>query len=221
MAASVDHYELSDKKAVVVSDTPAGIAIASAYAEAGAVVSLATDANGVEAAIEKLGGVDILACAPDKFLAKPITEIGDDELASVLATNFTTHFTAIRAATRLMQPGGRIVLVTHVLGERGLPNCSAYSAAHGATQNLIRALAQELAPAEISINGIALGWMDWMEDRLDPQNEEAGRAIRFTISKRAGKPEDIGPMAVWLSGTGTGFVTGQIFAVDGGLLQHL
>ncbi len=60
-----------------------------------------------------------------------------------------------------------------------------------------------------------------MEDRLDPQNEEAGRAIRFTISKRAGKPEDIGPMAVWLSGTGAGFVTGQIFAVDGGLLQHL
>lgn len=46
-------------------------------------------------------------------------------------------------------------------------------------------------------------------------DEFSGRAIRFTISKRAGKPEDIGPMAVWLSGTGAGFVTGQIFAVDG------
>ncbi|MCZ6641003.1 MAG: SDR family oxidoreductase [Gammaproteobacteria bacterium] len=221
MANSVDHYELTNKKAVVVSDTPAGVAIASAYTEAGAVVSMAANANGVEAAIERLDGIDILSSAPDKFLAKPITEIGDDELASVFATNFTTHFTAIRTASRHMSSGGRIVLITHVLGERGLPNCSAYCAAQGATQNLIRALAQEFAPREISINGIALGWMDWMEDRLDPTDEEAGRAIRFTISKRAGKPEDIGPMAVWLSGTGAGFVTGQIYAVDGGLLQHL
>ena len=221
MANPVEHYDLSGKRAVVVSDTPAGASIADAYTEAGASVSLATDAPGVDAAITSLDGIDILACAPDKFLAKPINEISDNDLALVLANNFTTHCTAIRTATRHMSPGGRIVLVTHVLGERGLPNCSAYCAAHGATQNLIRALAQEFAPAEISINGIALGWMDWMSDRLDPHNEEASRAIRFTISKRAGRPEDIGPMAVWLSGTGAGFVTGQIFAADGGLLQHL
>jgi NAD(P)-dependent dehydrogenase (short-subunit alcohol dehydrogenase family) len=39
--------------------------------------------------------------------------------------------------------------------------------------------------------------------------------------KRAGQAEEIGPMAVWLSSTGAGYVSGQVFAVDGGLLQHL
>jgi NAD(P)-dependent dehydrogenase (short-subunit alcohol dehydrogenase family) len=52
--------------------------------------------------------------------------------------------------------------------------------------NLIRALAQELALHGISINGIALGWMAWMHDRLDRTDEEASRAQRFPISKRAG-----------------------------------
>jgi NAD(P)-dependent dehydrogenase (short-subunit alcohol dehydrogenase family) len=47
------------------------------------------------------------------------------------------------------------------------------------------------------------------------------RAIRFTIAKRAGVPEDLEPIAVWVAGTGVGDVTGQIFAVDGGLTQRL
>jgi NAD(P)-dependent dehydrogenase (short-subunit alcohol dehydrogenase family) len=46
-------------------------------------------------------------------------------------------------------------------------------------------------------------------------------ALRFPIIKRAGLPEDVGPTAVWLAGTGVGYVTGQIFPVDGGLTQHL
>ncbi len=108
-----------------------------------------------------------------------------------------------------------------MLGERGLPNTSIYSAAHGAVFNLVRALAQELAPEGISINGIELGWMDWMDDRIDPKDEQAQRAIRFTMSKRPGKAEDVGPLAVWLAGSGVGFVTGQVFPVDGGLTQHL
>ncbi len=60
-----------------------------------------------------------------------------------------------------------------------------------------------------------------MDDRIDHTDPEAERAIRFTIAKRAGEPEEIGPMAVWLSGSGAGYVTGQIFPLDGGLTQHL
>ena len=63
--------------------------------------------------------------------------------------------------------------------------------------------------------------MEWMQDRLDPEDEEAMRATRFPIIKRTGSGDDVGPMAVWLSGTGAGYVSGQIFTIDGGLLQHL
>ncbi len=178
----------------------------------------------VQHAASVLGGLDILASCPDLFLAKPIAETTDAELERVMTTNFGVQFAAIRAAAQEMRKtdgGGNIVLLTHVLGERGLPNTSAYGAAHAATQNLVRSLAQEFGPEGISINAIALGWMDWMSDRLDRQDEEAARAVRFTILKRAGRPDEVGPMAVWLSGTGVGYVTGQIFPLDGGLTQHL
>jgi NAD(P)-dependent dehydrogenase (short-subunit alcohol dehydrogenase family) len=231
MSIDVEHFDLTGRNALVLSaETPAGRAIADAYEEAGARVkrlkTLKADDVGhaVKSAAADLGGVQILASAPDRFLAKPVTAITPDELAEVMMANFLSQFYACQAAIEVMLKqgrGGNIVLVTHVLGERGVPNASVYSAAHGAVYNLIRALAQEIAPYGISINGVALGWMEWMDDRLDTADEEANRAIRFTIAKRAGVPEDVGPIAVWLAGTGVGYVTGQIFAVDGGLTQHL
>lgn len=227
---TVEHFDLTGRRAIVVgSDNPAGEAIALAFEEAGARVSrlasMAAEQVGAEvtACAEALGGLDIIASAPDVFLAKPVAEITAAELATVIAGNFTCQFNAVQAALPFIrrQDRGNIILVTSVLGERGLPNTSAYSAAQGAVFNLIRALAQELAPEGISINGIELGWMDWMSDRIDVRDEQASRAIRFTMSKRQGKAEETGPLAVWLAGDGVGFVTGQIFPLDGGLTQHL
>ena len=226
----MEHFDLTGKKAIVyAANNPAGASIADAYEEAGAVVSRIDEvpadkvADLVNAAATDLGGVNILACAPDVFLAKPIMDISIGELESIMMANFTSPFSACQAALPYIraEERGNIVLVTTVLGERGLPNTSVYSAAHGAVFNFIRALAQELAPESISVNGIELGWMDWMQDRIDEKDEIAARAVRFTISKRAGKPDDVGPLAVWLSGSGVGFVTGQIFPLDGGLTQHL
>ena len=212
----MEHFELAGKTAALVgAGNPAADAIAAAYREAGADVVPVTRVEDVATPF------DIVAIAHDAFLAKPIGEIDDGEFEHVLAANLGAVFAAMRAAEGAMRRPGRIVVVTSVLGERGLPNCSAYAAAHGAVHNLIRAVAQELAPAGISVNGIALGWMDWMDDRLDPTNPEAARAVRFTILKRPGTPDDVGALAVWLSGSGAGFVTGQIFTADGGLTTHL
>ncbi len=209
----MDHFELDGKTAVVLhAETPAGGAIAKTFRDAGASVADNVDTPQT---------IDILACAPDVFLAKPMESTTDEDVAEIFASNFVNQFDAVRAAKPKMADGGRIVLLTSVLGERGLPNCTAYAAAQGAVHNFIRAAAQELAPAGVTINGIALGWMDWMDDRLDPTDEDASRAVRFTITKRAGDASDVGGLALWLAGTGSGFVTGQIYAVDGGLLQHL
>jgi len=178
----------------------------------------------IRSAAAMLGGMDVLAVCSDVFFAKPIAETSDEELEIVMAMNFGVPFAAARAAVGEMRErahGGRLLLLTHVLGERGLSNTAAYGAAHAATQNLVRTLGRELGPEGITVNSIALGWMDWMSDRLDPHDEEAARAIRFAIIKRAGQADDIGPLAVWLSGDGAGYVTGQIFHLDGGLTQHL
>jgi NAD(P)-dependent dehydrogenase (short-subunit alcohol dehydrogenase family) len=231
MGINVEHFDLTGRNALVLSaEMPAGHAIAAAYEEAGArVIRLGTPnaaevGQAVKQAAAQMGGLQILVSAPDRFLAKPVTAITPDELAEVFMTNYAAHFYACQAGIEVMLrqgQGGNLVLVTHVLGERGLPNTSVYASAHGAVHNLIRALAQEIAPQGISVNGIALGWMDWMHDRLDRSDAEANRALRFPIIKRAGLPEDVGPIAVWLAGTAVGYVTGQIFSVDGGLTQHL
>ena len=231
MGIAVEHFDLTDRNALVLSaETPSGHVIAEAYAEAGACVtrlntlSASDVGQAVKRAAADMGGLQILASAPDRFLAKPVTTITSDELAEVMMVNYATQFYACQASIEVMRQhgqGGNIVLVTHVLGERGLPNTSVYAAAHGAVHNLIRALAQEIAPHGISINGIALGWMEWMRDRLDRTDEEANRALRFPIIKRAGVAADVGPIAVWLAGTAVGYVTGQLFPVDGGLTQHL
>src|SRR5262245_30548738 len=231
MGIIVEHFDLTGRNALVLSaETPAGHAIAAACEEAGARVTRLNTLHAseigqaVKRAVTDMGGLQILASAPDRFLAKPVTAITPDEVAQVVMANFTAQFSACQVGIEVMLQqgqGGNIVLVTHVLGERGLPNTSVYAAAHGAVHNLIRALAQEIAPRGISINGIALGWMEWMHDRLDRTDEEANRALRFPIIKRAGAPEDVGPIAVWLAGTAVGYVTGQIFPVDGGLTQHL
>jgi len=63
--------------------------------------------------------------------------------------------------------------------------------------------------------------MEWMHDRLDCSDEQANRALRFRLIKRAGIPVEIGAIAIWLAGTAVGYVTAQIFPVDGGLTQHL
>lgn len=226
----MEHFDLTEKKAIVfAANSPAGKAIADAYAEAGARVErideIAVDHVGaaIDDAADRLDGVDILACAPDSFLAKPIAQTSLNDLSNIMMRNFTASYSACQTVLPYIRQAtaGNIVLVTSVLGERGLPNTSAYSAAHGAVFNFIRAMAQELAPQGISINGIELGWMDWMHDRIDMKDENAARAVRFTLSKRAGTAEDIGPLAVWLSASAVGFVTGQIFPLDGGLTQHL
>ena len=86
----------------------------------------------------------------------------------------------------------------------------------------MRACAQEFGGDGIMVNGIALGYMEWMGDRINPDDEEAMRAIRFAIMRRAGRKDEIGPLSLCLSAeSATRYVTGQIFPLDGGLLQHL
>ncbi len=227
----IEHFDLSGKKAIVIAaDNPAGGAIAAAWAEAGADVRPINQDNAeqtntnIKSAVSDLGGLHLMAASPDLFLAKPFTTITIDDIANTMMANFATTFVASQAAVSAIRDtgdGGNLVLVTNALGERGLPNTSIYGAAHGAVFNLIRGLAQEVAAEGISVNGIELGWMEWMNDRLDPRDESAMRAIRFTMLKRAGKAEEVGPLATWLAGSAAGFVTGQIFPLDGGLTQHL
>ena len=141
--------------------------------------------------VRELGSVDILVNCPDLFLAKPIEEISDAELERVLIANLNTVFFACRAAGPQMakQGFGRIINVASGLGERGLPNCSAYCAAKGAVFNLTRALAQEWAANGVTVNVIAPAWMEDTPGlgRPQPGDEPPGALHPDAARRKAGR----------------------------------
>jgi len=176
----------------------------------------------VNQAAAEMGSIDILVNCCDLFIAKPVAEITPDEWEKVLRQNLDSVFFACKAVGPHMlgQKKGRIINVASGLGERGLPNCSAYCAAKGGVLNLSRALAQEWAAQGITVNCIAPAWMEDTPGLGDP-NPEANRLIRFIPMRRPGKPEEVGPLAVYLASDSAGYMTGRTVFVDGGLLAHL
>ena len=190
--------------------------------------SLGTGAQVMVRQVTKdLGRIDVLVNAPDLFLGKPATRVSDAEWAKVIGQNLSATFFACRAVGREMlktdsETGsrGRIINVASALGERGLANASAYCAAQGGILNLTRARAQEWAAQGITVNAIAQGWMEDSPALGDP-TPEANQTVRFIPMKRAGKPEEVAPLAVYLASDASGYITGQVLFVDGGLTVHL
>ena len=145
----------------------------------------------------------------------------------MIGANLSATFFSCRAVGREMlkldaseHARGRIINIASVLGERGLPNASAYCAAQAGILNLTRALAQEWAAQGITVNAIALGWMEDSPALGDP-TPDANQTVRFIPMKRAGKPDDVAPLAVYLASDASAYVTGQVLFVDGGLTVHL
>ena len=199
----------------------------------------------VKQVLKDLGRIDVLVNAPDAFVAKPATRISDADWAKAIGGNLGATFFTCRAVGREMlkqgtrnmeqgtgegqgsgvkghgaMTGGRIINVASVLGERGLANASAYCAAQAGILNLTRALAQEWARDGITVNAIALGWM---EDAaaLGDTSPEANQTVRFIPMKRAGRADEVGPLAVYLASDASAYVTGQVLFIDGGLTVHL
>ena len=198
-----------------------------------AAIDTATDVSTGQGALvmvnqvaKELGRLDIVVNAPDAFLGKPVEKISDAEWASVIARNLSATFFVCRAAGKqiLKQGGGRnagrVINVASALGERGLPNASAYGAAHAGILNLTRALAEEWAAQGITVNAIALGWMEDSVALGDP-TPDANQTVRFIPMKRPGRADEVGPLAVYLASDAAGYVTGQVLYVDGGLTVHL
>jgi NAD(P)-dependent dehydrogenase (short-subunit alcohol dehydrogenase family) len=201
--------------------------IAAMGRQAAAVGTDVTLGTGVQVMVrqvaKEMGGIDLLVNAPDLFLGKPADETTDIEFNRVMQVNLAGTFHACRAAGKEMlkqDRGGRIINVASVLGERGLANAAAYCAAQAGILNLTRALAQEWGPCRITVNAIAQGWMEYTPAIGDP-NPEANQTVRFVPMKRAGRADELGPLAVYLASDSTGYVSGQVLFVDGGLTTHL
>lgn len=138
---------------------------------------------------------------------------------SSIRINLTSVYYTCRAALPYISDGGRIIIISSLVGLVGQRNSAAYAAAKGGLIAYVKALALELAPRKIAVNAIAPGDVKTPAyDRwLTTQPPETLDAIVARIPLgRFASPEEVGALAVFLASSEAGFITGQTIVIDGG-----
>lgn len=150
---------------------------------------------------------------------KPITEFTLAEWNYVIGTNLTGVFLMCRAIVPLMkgQGYGRILNLTSIMSHVALPGRTAYAASKTALLGLTRALALELAPDKITVNGISPGPIATEMNAPILQNPELNQQFIAKLPVgRWGREDEIGQLALYLCSEAAGFITGTDVLIDGG-----
>ncbi|MBZ4621786.1 MULTISPECIES: SDR family NAD(P)-dependent oxidoreductase [Mycobacterium avium complex (MAC)] len=195
----------------------------------------ARDADAVSAlvhrAAEHLGGLDVLVHAAGLWQPGIPGCIGADDISFLLDTNVkATILTnqAAHAAMKAQDPqGGRIINFGSSEAVMGSPISAVYAATKGAVQAWTRSAAKAWAADHVTVNALAPAVQTPGADRLRAfLGPDAAALIdqqmqmMIPLGGALDEPaRDLGPMLVFLAGAGSGFITGQLLAVDGGLMM--
>jgi NAD(P)-dependent dehydrogenase (short-subunit alcohol dehydrogenase family) len=169
--------------------------------------------------VAQLGKPQILINNAGINIRKELTEFTLDEWRQVLDTNLTSVFLTCRSfAPHMKGTGyGRIINIVSIMAWVSRQGGSAYSTSKAGLLGMIRALALELAPEGITVNGISPGPFATEMNAPFIANPEMNREFVSKIPLgRWGKPEEIGQLALYLCSEEAGFVTGTDIVIDGG-----
>ena len=183
-----------------------------------------SDTAAVDAAakeiLESAGRVDILVNNAGVTRDNLLMRMSEEEWDTVLNTNLKGAFNFTRALTRpfIKQRSGRIINIASVIGLIGNAGQSNYAASKAALIGFTKSIAKELAPRGITVNAIAPGFIETdmtavLDDKV--RQEVLGRVPLG----RFGSSDDIAHAAVFLAMEPTGYVTGQVLTVDGGMVM--
>ncbi len=169
---------------------------------------------------EKLGSIDILVnnagIAPKQGL---FTDFSEEDMKEVFETDIFGMMNCARAVIPQMvsRKCGKIINISSIWGICGGSCEVLYSSAKAAVIGFTKALAKELAPSGINVNCVAPGFVD--TDMNAHLSEEDKRAFCEDVPLgRIGTPEDVAETVLFLASEGASYITGQVIAVDGGLV---
>jgi 3-oxoacyl-[acyl-carrier protein] reductase len=174
----------------------------------------------IKATIDGLGKVDILVNNAGITRDDLIMRMGIDAWREVLETNLFGAFYTLKAVTRpmLKARSGRIINITSVSGQAGQMGQANYSSAKAGLIGLTKAAARELASRGITVNAVAPGFVLTELTRDLPEALQAQITERTPLG-RFGTPQEIADAVAFLASDEAGYITGQVLAVDGGLVM--
>jgi 3-oxoacyl-[acyl-carrier protein] reductase len=172
----------------------------------------------VEKVISAWGKIHILVNNAGITKDTLVMRMSREDFESVLTTNLTSAFLTSKAVLRPMmgERWGRIINIASIVGLVGNPGQANYVASKAGLIGMTKSIAREVASRNILVNCIAPGYIQ--TDMTSKLNESQQAELQNQIPlKRIGAPEDIAAMVAFLASEDASYITGQVFAVDGGM----
>ncbi len=169
-----------------------------------------------EETLNKFGKIDILINNAGIIKDKALMMMEPSEWLDVINTNLTGYFNMSKACivTMMKQKSGCIINMSSIAGIVGMPRQVNYSSAKAGELGLTKSLAKEVASYGIRVNAIAPGFIETDMTKDLKQKDDLVKIIPFG---RFGKPEEVAKVVTFLASEKSGYITGQVLKVDGGL----
>jgi 3-oxoacyl-[acyl-carrier protein] reductase len=171
-------------------------------------------------ALEYLGGLDILVNNAGITRDGLLMRLSDDDWDAVDRVNLKGAFSCMKIALRRMakQRGGRIVNISSVVGLMGNAGQANYAASKAGVIGLSKSVAKEVASRNITVNVVAPGYVETRMTGALTDEQRAAFLTRIPLG-RAGQPEDVARVVLFLCSSLADYITGQVIQVDGGMLM--
>ncbi|WP_108879460.1 SDR family oxidoreductase [Anderseniella sp. Alg231-50] len=181
----------------------------------------------IQTVIARHGRLDVLVNNAGLMREGTVRETSLDDWADTLQVNLTAPFLCIRhALAHLISSKGNIVNIGSIEGLGSNPRHPAYCASKAGLHGLTRAVAVDHGPDGVRCNAVAPGWIDTdlnldFIDSLGEPDEFRAKIGTIHPVGRTGEPKEVATLVTWLASPDAGFVTGQVWTVDGGRMSQL
>ena len=187
---------------------------------AGDVSNLNSISEIVTNTIDKWGRIDILVNNAGIARDNIIMRMKEDDWDIVMNINLKGCFNGVKSVARPMikNKAGRIINITSVIGQIGNAGQSNYAASKAGIMGLTKSMAKELGSRNITVNAVAPGYIT--TDMTNELNDEVKEQLKSSIPLgRLGTPDDVANLVCFLASDEAGYITGQTFNVDGGMVM--